>query len=248
MGYARTHEEYRRARQRRRAGDHEVLYVADGYDTRDDLPRVVDRRTAATITSGSIFEVVMATAAVVAAVAGLSGVAPRMLAALATIAVGFALLAQGGLLAARWNDAIRIPGRERTEAVGIGTEVFGGLAGLVLGVLALLDLMPLVLLPVAAIVLGVALLLGGPTQPELAEVARPGAEPGRRYRVSRRAVRSSGSVMVMAGLGALVLGTLALLVSTGPILTLALAAMLCIGMALVLAGGAVTARFARRFG
>lgn len=247
MGYARTHEQIRRARERRRAN--EVLYVADGYrelpDTREH-PIVVDRQTADAITSGSAFELVTAGLAVAAAVIGLSGIGPLYMASLATLAVGFALLAQGGMLAARWNNAVRIEGSMRTEAMGIGTEVFGGLAGVALGVLALLGIAPTVMLPIAAVVLGVALLLGGPTQPELAEVARADA-PGKRYRVTRRAVRTSGGVMVMAGLGALVLGTLALLVSTGPILTLSLAAMLCIGSALVLAGGAVTARFARRF-
>ncbi len=58
-----------------------------------------------------------------------------------------------------------IAGSERTEAVGIGTEVFGGLAVIALGVLALFGVSPLTLLPVAALVLGVALLLGGPAQP-----------------------------------------------------------------------------------
>lgn len=250
MGYARSHEQVRRARERRHSGPHDVLFVADGYrdvpDTREH-PIPVDRETADAITSGSAFELCVAALAVAAAIVGISGIAATYMAALATMAVGFALLAQGGLLASRWNNAIRIEGRVRTEAVGIGTEVFGGLAGLALGVLAFFGVLPHVLMPIAAIVLGVALLLGGPTQPELAEVGRSG-ESGKRYRVTRRAVRTSGGVMVMAGLAALVLGTLALLVSTGPILTLSLVAMLCIGAALVLAGGAVTARFARRFG
>lgn len=208
-------------------------------------PILLDRPTSEAIVTGSSFELAAALVAAACAIAGLADVLPVRLAALATLGVGFALLAQSTTLAARWSDAVKIRDSERAEAVGIGTEMFGGLGGIALGVLALVDILPFILLPVAAITIGVALLLGGPTQPELAEVA-PASSVGKHYRVTRRAVRTSGGVMAMAGLGAVVLGALALLVSTGPIVTLCLAAMLCIASALVLAGGAVTARFARR--
>ncbi len=52
--------------------------------------------------------------------------------------------------------------------------------------------------------------------------------------------------MVMAGVAAIALGILAL-ATDGPVLLLSLIAMVCIAAALVLAGGTLAARFARRF-
>jgi hypothetical protein len=198
-----------------------------------------DRATQLAIASGSSFELLTSLFATGVAIAGIAGYFPLYMAATATIAVGFALLAQGGTLAARWQNATHIAATEHKEALGIGTEVIGGFAGIGLGALALFGA-PLVLLPASAIVLGTALLFGGPAQPQIAEVAP------RRFRVTRDAVRTSGSVMVMAGLGALVLGVLGFMMQ-GAVVVLSLVATLTIACALVLAGGTVTARFARRF-
>ncbi|MBA3397311.1 MAG: hypothetical protein H0T89_32090 [Deltaproteobacteria bacterium] len=219
----------------------ETIYSDRDYD---QITAAADRGTQIAIASGSSFELFAGVIAVAVGVAGIAGYAPIYLASTATIAVGFALLAQGGTMAARWQNAVHIAGSERTEAVGIGTEVFGGLAGIALGVLALFGVSPLTLLPVAALVLGVALLLGGPAQPQIAEVA-PARSP-RRWHVTRDAVRTSSGVMVMAGVAAIALGILAL-ATDGPVLLLSLIAMVCVAAALVLAGGALAARFARRF-
>src|SRR5687767_3622220 len=152
------------------------------------------RATQAQIASGSSFELFAGLIAAVVAIVGIAGYAPIYTAATATIAVGFALLAQGGTLAARWQNADHIPSTEHREAMGIGTEVLGGFSGIALGVMALLQVAPFVLLPVGAIVIGAALLLGGPSQPQIAEAAP------RRYRVTRDSMRTASSVMVMAGL------------------------------------------------
>lgn len=200
-----------------------------------------DRATRAQIASGISFELFAGAIAAALAVLGLAGYFPVYMAATAAIAIGFALVAQGGALAARWQQATHIPATERTEAVGIGTEVLGGLAAVALGVLALLEVAPLILLPVAAFVIGAALLLGGPTQPELVA-----AGAARRFRVTRDTVRTASSVMVTAGVGAIVLGALGF-VFEGYVVVLALIAMLCVAVALVATGGALTARFGRRF-
>lgn len=218
----------------------QTIYSDPEYDRR----MANDRATQMAIASGSSFELFAGLIAVAVGIAGIAGYAPIYLAATATIAVGFALLAQGGTMAARWQNAVHIAGSERTEAVGIGTEVFGGLAGIALGVLALFGVSPLTLLPAAGLVLGVALLLGGPAQPQIAEVA-PASRMTRRWHVTRDAVRTSSGVMVMAGVAAIVLGILAL-ATDGPTLLLSLIAMVCIAAALVLAGGTLAARFARR--
>ncbi len=212
--------------------------------TDTDVPVVTDddRVTSLVLASGSSFELTCGALAIAAAIAGLAGVAPQHLAALATIAVGFALLAQGSTIAARWREAVHIPGSERTEAVGISTEMFGGLGAIVLGALVMANVAPLALSCAAAIVIGVSLLLGGPAQPDIAEAA-PAASP-RRWRVTRNAVRTSAGVMVMAGLAAIALGVLGA-TGAGPAIALSLVAILCTAAALVLAGGALAARFAR---
>ena len=115
------------------------------------------------------------------------------------------------------------------------------MVGIVLGILVLADVMPAVLLAVTAIVFGGALLLGGAAQPELANLAAPPRRP-----TVQDAVEASGGIMVLVGVAAAVLGILSLL-GVGPALTLALIAMLCIGGALLFAGGALATRFMRRF-
>ena len=221
----------------------DVVYKAAGYHD-PPVSTAEDRATQVAIASGSSFEAFAGVIAVAVAIAGIAGYVPVYMGAIATIAVGFALLAQGGTLAARWQNATHIPGTEHREAVGIGTEVIGGFAGIALGVIALLGVVPLVLLPVSAIVLGAALLFGGPAQPQIAEAAP--AASRHRYRVTRDAVRTTSSVMVMAGLASVVLGVLGLALS-GYTMVMSLIAMLCVASALVIAGGVLTARFGRRF-
>jgi hypothetical protein len=225
-----------------RSSEHrgDVIYRAAGFH---DPPTVAERAAQSAIASGSAFELFTGGLGAMAAIVGIANYHPVYMGALATIAIGFSLLAQGGTLAARWQAADHIASKERTEAIGIGTEVIGGFAGVALGALALLGVVPQVLLPVAMIVVGAALLFGGPAQPQIADAA-PGS--GRhRFRATRDALRTSSSVMVTAGLAGIVLGVLALALERY-VLVLALIAMLAVAGGLIVAGGAVTARFGRR--
>jgi hypothetical protein len=206
-----------------------------------------DRITAGMLTGGSTIETIGGLAAVILAVLGFSN-HPVVMCAVATIAIGVALLTQGAAIMARWRHALRKSQGtrlDRNELVeGVSTEVFGGIVGIVLGTLALTGVKPDVLLPVASIVFGGSLLLGGATQPDLVYLS-PERNP-RYARLTFSAIQASGGIMVLVGVAAAVLGILALL-DVGPAISLALVSMLCIGFALVIAGGALTARFARRF-
>ncbi len=207
--------------------------IEDGAEGTERVQRMVMR-------SGSSFELFASAIAIVLAIVGLVGYLPLYVAGIATIAVGLALLAQGSTIAARWQDAHHIAERERLDKLGMSTEMFGGLAAIVLGILALLGVASLTLLAVAAIVLGVSLLLGGGAQPEIAEDDTP-----KRWHVTRDAVRASSGVMVMGGLSSLVLGVIAV-AADAPVLPLALTALLCVAAALMLAGGSLLARFRER--
>ena len=231
--------------------NHETVYPRrsnfDGRLTEAETPHE-EKVTTQVITGGSSLELLGGLAALIVAVIGVSAYLPFYMSAIATIAIGVALLAHGGSIAARWREAQRALDTnthyERTELIGgIGTEVFGGAVGIVLGILALAHVMPFVLMPVAAIVFGASLLLGGASQPDLVHLA-PEHDP-RYARITYDAIQASGGVMVLVGIAAAVLGILALL-HVGPVVTLTLVAMMCIGGALVLAGGALTARFAHR--
>jgi hypothetical protein len=234
-----------------------ITHVPDEQRPRDDRVGAGDHRnamtedtatkhktTAATITGGSSLEALGGAGAVVLAILALSGILPFFLTAIATIAIGGALLAHGLAVAARWNDTVARVGAE-TERVelagGMSSEVLGGAAGIALGILALANVIPMVLLPIAAIVLGGSILLATPAQPEVARLAR---EPDAKYdRITYEGVQATSGAMALAGAGAVVLGILALL-HVGPVLVLSVIAMLAVGGAELLSGGALTARFA----
>jgi hypothetical protein len=240
MGYVR--------KQSRDPSKYETVYEDPNYDRiRPFGGRRQDKLDAALLTGGSSLETLGGLIAVIAGVIGF-WFGPVLMSAIATIAIGIGLLAEGSSIMARWRANLKRldgPRFDRNEMVGgMSTEVFGGLVGIVLGIVALFGVSPLVLLPTAAIVFGGSLLLGGAAQRELVFLA-----PERNPRVARftyGAIQVSGGTMVLVGVGAAVLGILALL-DVGPILTFTLVAMLCIGAAMLFAGSALTARFVRRF-
>lgn len=223
---------------------YETIYEDPDYRRlRAFMTHAPDRSRASALVGGSSLETLGGLTAVVLALIGLS-YQPIVMCAIATIAIGIGLAAEGISIMARWRDNLRRldgPQFDRSElASGVSTEVFGGCVGIVLGVLALTGLMPYVLLPVAVVVFGGSLLLGGPAQRELVHLA-PEHDP-RFARVTYSAIQGSGGIMVLVGVGAAVLGILALL-NVGPIVRLTLVAMLSIGASLLLGGGALTARF-----
>jgi hypothetical protein len=185
----------------------------------------------------SAWALVAAAIAAVLAVLGLMQLAMLQVTAFGAIAVGFALLAHGATLATRWTRGTHLKGRDRTDVFGISVEVVGGFVVIILGVIAASEIRPLAVLPIASIALGLAALLGGPTEPVMTDA-------GPRWRVTRDALRASGGLMAIAGLGAIALGALALL--GGPTLTLTLIAILCVALALIAAGTGLVARITHR--
>ncbi len=234
--------------------DQQTIYSATDVEDRSTRQVPVETKeekvTTGVFAGGASIEAIGGLAAVVLAIIGFASGAHYVfwMTAASTLVIGFALLVHGGSIVARWRqvqDRLLADRGDRAELVGgIGTEVFGGVVGIVLAILALANVLPYVMLPIAAIVYGGALLLGGAATPELEGLA-PERDP-RFRRYTKDAIEASGGVMVMVGIAAAVLGILAL-VSVGPFLTLTLVAMLAMGGALLLAGGSLTARFARHF-
>jgi hypothetical protein len=193
---------------------------------------------------GSLTEAVGGGGAVLLSILGLAGIAPAYMTAVATIAIGVALLAQGGSAAARWSElleeASEYGGSHRVElGGGLSAEIFGGGAGVVLGILALLGILPGVLIPVALLVFGGTLLIGSGVPIDLGSMVGPRSYD-RFGRLTREATAAASGTQVLIGIGAIVLGILAL-VGMDPLI-LSLIGLLAVGASILLSGTSVSSR------
>src|SRR5262249_45281906 len=153
---------------------------------------------------------------------------------------------QGSAVASRFRHLIRETAPyeldTRTElGGGMGAEIIGGAAGVVLGILALVGLAPAVVLPIAVIVFGASLLLGSGATADLSTLS-VGPRHERFAQVARQATVAASGVQALIGVSAIVLGILAL-VGLDP-LALTLVALLVLGAGVLLSGSAVSTRMA----
>jgi hypothetical protein len=194
------------------------------------------------VIGGSSTEWLAGAAALVLAIIGLANIEPMFMVAVSPIALGAALIFDGAVVAREYAQILSQSGNGTAESVelggGISSQIGGGIAAMVLGILALVQLHPLVLTPIAAIVLGATMVFSSGINTRLNalkiqtsddhEIAR---------RVAQEALATATGSEVMVGLGAIVLGIVAL-VGFAPV-TLTLVAMLALGSAILLSGSAV---------
>lgn len=202
--------------------------------------------SAKTIAGGSIAEMIGGGGGLALSIIGLAGLLPFYMTAIAVLAIGAGLLLQGGAIAARYRSLqMEIAGGKKEEAElagGMSIEMLGGIGGIVLGILALIGIVPAILLPTAAIVYGGTLLFGTgvnvPLRHEEAVVERPDV-----HQATQQSLNAATGIQVLAGLAGITLGILALV---GPLtqLTLVLVALLCVSASTLASGGAFTARMA----
>lgn len=167
------------------------------------------------VSVGPAVDAAVGLAGVVLAILGLVGVAPQYMAPIATIAVGAALAFEGAALQA--GTAV------------VSAEFTAGMAGIVLGILAILGVEPVILTSVAVLIFSGGLLLTAGSS------AHFGAEG---------TLAVSGS-HVLSGVAGIVLGIIAL-VGTVP-MTLNLVALLVIGATVSFGGGVWSSRLVRMF-
>jgi hypothetical protein len=197
------------------------------------------RERTGTAMGGSVLEALGGIAAVVLACLGLAQIAPMWMAAVSTILVGAALTLEGAAISTRYQE-MAVTDRETRDRAqlgsGVTSEVLGGLAGIVLGAIALFDIAPLVLVAVAQIVFGGALMLGS-----------AGAARFHREMLARgtaaKVGRASPGIELMVGIAAITLGILAL--SGFVPLTLSLVSLLVVGLTVLLSGSIIGARLRR---
>lgn len=204
------------------------------------------------IAGGSVLEVIAGAGAVVLPILALVGVYPMFLAAIAFVAIGGGLMSQGGGLSAQSRSLMHTARGGNPEAVaavgGMSAEILGGAAVVALGILALVQVVPVTMLACAAIVGGGSMVLAAGTTSRLASyrygAARRLDETQRN--ILRESVNAAASSDVLAGLGAIVLGILVLanVGSFAVMMTLSVVAALSLGAALFLNGTTVGARMA----
>lgn len=188
-------------------------------------------------------EVIAGAAVVALAILGLAEVMPRTMLDIATMVAGAALFTEGVASAAALT---KLGGRSRPEEFvihgGFVLQAVGGAVGVVLGILALIGAAPHILIAVAALAMGSALVLSGPAHAELDwSKLEDGADP--RASAVDSAVREAVNMRTIVGMGAALLGVI-ILTGVRPMTQLSLVALLLIGAAALLGGSALLGRLA----
>jgi hypothetical protein len=185
-------------------------------------------------------ELLLAIGAVVLSILGIVGVFPTYLAAIAVIGLGAILLFQGGNVVLHYSEFLDEAGATSMVSAsavsrGITTEFLAGMAGIVLGILALLRIVPITLLSVAVITYGGTLMLTSGESVWLNSfVAKDNAIM--RQLMHCMSLAAAGA-QVLAGLAALVLGILALVGIAS--MTMVLVAILAAGTSILLRSSAL---------
>ncbi|HZU83613.1 MAG TPA: hypothetical protein VE987_11880 [Polyangiaceae bacterium] len=211
-------------------------------------PRDRHERTVEIVGAGSMVEALGAATAVVLAILGLAGALPGYMMSIATIVLGAAILFQGGTIAARYHRLISQnvrPGGAYSGAPeltgGMTAESIAGIAGIALGILSLLGVLPVTLCAIAVIAFGAAEVLGSAAASRFNSVSveSEGLNETARGLLRETAKLSLGG-QVLVGVAAIVLGILALL-GVQP-LTLTLVGLLGVACSVLLGGSALGAR------
>jgi hypothetical protein len=174
----------------------------------------------------------------VLAILGLAGIFPMILASIAVIAAGAAFFFQGAAVAARHRRlALEAGGGDIEIEAGMSAEILGGLAGITLGILGLVGIETIPLLAISAIAFGGTLLFGSPG---VYRASRAEHEVPILDMVARQTAAGAAGAQALVGMGAITLGILALVGLVPQVLILV--AVLCIGAAALLSGGALTSK------
>jgi hypothetical protein len=202
-------------------------------------------------TGGLALESIAGLAVVVLAVLALIGVLPMLLTTVGGIVFGIAMLVGGIAIAGAWarltSAALRGNGDTMRAGGGAGVEMIVGLAAIALGVLALLGVSPAILVPALIITGGAGLLLSAGTPQQLNDLRLISAGHDAHTRhVVHESVKGGAVAQALGGIGAVVLGILAL-VAAHPAPgdgfgSLAEVGMLVLGLSVAIAGGALTGK------
>src|SRR6185437_11173983 len=199
---------------------------------------------------GGVMDAIGGIATAVLAIIGLAGWRPELLAGVATIVFGAALLIQGGTLLSEYSHVFTPAGALQTASDAVGGDGLAamfpvGIAGIVLGILALLGVAPYALTSISVIAFGAALMLSAQSVRRLykmqaeSRVTPVGAYSTREFLAGEMAGGSAG-IQFVAGLASVVLGIIAV-VMTATVRNemLTLVALLVVGVTNIISGSAL---------
>lgn len=190
------------------------------------------RALVAESTSGSL----AGAAALVLAIIGLAGMATSYMMAIGVIALGVAFLFDGAVaMTGAWETPEIMLGSHRSAAV------LGGAAGVVLGILALIGVVPQILCSCAVLVFGACLLVATGME---GGMRRWNAVPGEESKMMETEEEfAEPGMRPLVALAAIVLGLLAIVNIASAVLTLV--GVLVLGASFVINGPAMTSRWSR---
>lgn len=192
------------------------------------------------LSTTAISEGVGGSAIIVLTILGLAHVEPAFLTEIAVIVAGLAIFAQGSRIAGEYVQLLRLEGKAGTAVGGsfsFSVALLAGVSGVVLGVLALLQVEPRTLIAVAVIGFGSALVISSGAASNVTKWRLEdagGSEPLRQ--LINETVSATGIIQSVIGLTAVVLGILSLAGFTS--LTLVLIALLVAGLYLLVSSSA----------
>jgi hypothetical protein len=214
------------------------------------------RVSARNVLGGTITESFASGAAIVLALIGLGGIQPSIMLPVAVIIMGSAFLFEGIALSMRFSKLLSETSRDRLDkaefGVGLTSEYLGGITGVVLGILSLLGVASMILPAAAAIVFGLTFMLSSGVTYRLDALEIEGAEEGTRFKkIAHEAVKVSAVLEYVLGIGAVVLGIIALAgvyaSTAGFVMMISLVSLLAVGVAGLVTGAAVTSRMVSIF-
>jgi hypothetical protein len=204
--------------------------------------RPLEERTIEIVGGGTIAEAFGGAVVCVLAIIALAGIPRAAIVEIAVMVLGASFLAQGLAIAARYR---RILVRSTSRwafarlSTGMRANIFVGVTGIALGIIALAGVAPLALDSIAVILYGGALLSGTSINLSLSELTGP-PRRSRAEEVAEESLPAATGAQVMIGLGAIVLGILAL-ANVAPAVLVPVA-LLGVGASLLLSGTAVGVR------
>ncbi len=222
---------------------HEPIRTTVVEDRDRDKKVEIKRKTSI---GGVAVETVGAVTALVLAILGLAGIYPVDLAAVAAIGAGVALLFEGLAVAAQLRPYSSDVMPREPAAGEVGVEALAGLAGITLGILALARIDTLVLLPVAALVLGGGLLFATHPLAEVTNATNFYDRGDTKTEILHGAATTASGAHALAGIAAIVLAIVAL-VATSSVITYSLVAFLVLGATVLLGSAAVGGKLAGYF-
>jgi hypothetical protein len=209
------------------------------------------RVSAKNVLGGTITESFASGAAIVLTLLGLGGIKPDLMLSIAVIIIGVAFLFEGIAISMRFSKLLSETSKDRLEkaefGIGLTSEYLGGIVGIILGILSLLGIDPMILVPAAAIVFGLAFILSSGVTYRLDALEIEGTESSTRFKkIAHEAVKVSALLEYVLGSGAIVLGIIGLaglhMATAGFVTVISLVSLLILGIAGLVTGTAVTSR------